>query len=305
MRRPKLLSPATLAAALPLLAACTSPPSAPSGAKTAPSSTDEPALARGVAARRPPPAPAPEPPAPKKLPPEIASPWSYVLPVDHGVRKDDGGGGAFLAPRYHGKHNGLDLLAPLGTSVLAPCDGRARSGVSGSHGRWVHVVCPLPSELSAGKSLHASIFFSHLSRVTSKSKDFERVRRGATVGAVGKSGNASGSDIAPHLHVEIIVHGDAEAAEAETHSGRSQAKSAGADAFLAELEKRCLAPNGFSARSSDLARARRIDPFVVMTCLAPDKPALTAPRAPLAGAFEKWSQHYLAKAFDVDVGRRP
>lgn len=305
MCRPKLLRSATLAAALPLLAACTSPPSAPSGAKTAPSSTDEPALARGVAARRPAPAPAPEPPAPKKLPPEIASPWSYVLPVDHGVRSDDGGKGGFLAPRYHGKHNGLDLLAPLGTPVLSPCEGRARSGVSGSHGRWVQVVCALPAELSAGKSLHASIFFSHLSRVNTKAKDFERVRRGATVGAVGKSGNASGSDIAPHLHIEIIVHGDSEAAEAETHSGRSQAKSAGADLFLGELEKRCLAPNGFSARSSDLARARRIDPFVVLTCLAPDKPPLSAPRAPLAGAFEKWSQHYLAKAFDVDVGRRP
>jgi hypothetical protein len=66
-----------------------------------------------------------------------------------------------------------------------------------------------------------------------------------------------------------------------------------------------LQPNGFAARSSDLARARRIDPFVVLTCLAPDKPPFSEPRAPLAGASEKWSQHYLAKAFDVDVGRRP
>jgi murein DD-endopeptidase MepM/ murein hydrolase activator NlpD len=305
MRCPKPHRVVLLAFVLALSAACTSPPTAPSGSKSAPSTTDEPALARGVAAKRPTRAPPPARPAPpRKPPPDLHRPWAYVMPVDHGVRSDDGGKGGFLAPRFHGRHNGLDMLAPLGTPVLSPCDGEARSGTSGSFGRWVQVVCPVPEELSAGNSLHASIFYSHLSKVSAKKLEFERVRRGVSVGAVGKSGNASGSDIAPHLHLEIIVHDDAEAARNETHSGRNQGDSPGAGKFADELRKKCLEPNGFASKSADLTRARRLDPFVVLTCLAPEKPALSAPRAPLDAVSERWSSHYAAKSFDVDVGRR-
>ncbi|HSC87751.1 MAG TPA: hypothetical protein VLC09_10795, partial [Polyangiaceae bacterium] len=52
----------------------------------------------------------------KKAEPETpAAPWAYVLPVDHGVRADESGEGSFRAPRFHGEHNGIDLLAPVGT----------------------------------------------------------------------------------------------------------------------------------------------------------------------------------------------
>ena len=44
-----------------------------------------------------------------------------------------------MAPRTHGKHNGLDLLAPIGTALRSPCSGSAKSAVSRSFGKWVKV----------------------------------------------------------------------------------------------------------------------------------------------------------------------
>jgi murein DD-endopeptidase MepM/ murein hydrolase activator NlpD len=167
----------------------------------------------------------------------------------------------------------------------------------------VQVVCRLPAELSSDRPLHASVFYSHLSK-THPGEEFQSVRRAEAIGAVGKTGNARGSEIAPHLHLEIAVHADEAAALAERHSGRDQSSSAAAELFLGEIKRLCLEPNGFGAKSSDLTRARRLDPFVVMTCLAPDKPALSAPRHPLDAALERWSAHYSAKGFDVDIGRR-
>jgi murein DD-endopeptidase MepM/ murein hydrolase activator NlpD len=285
------------------LLACTSPPSAPAGSRSAPLGSDEPALSKAVIPREPPRAAMPEA-LPKKPPPQLDEPWDWVMPVDHGIRSDDGGKGGFLAPRAHGRHNGVDLLAPLGTPVRAPCDGKARAGVSGSFGRWVQVVCPLPAELSSERALHASIFYSHLSKARPQAQ-FERVRRKETIGAVGKSGNARAASIAPHLHLEIVVHDGEQAAREESHSGRDQSKSRAAELFLEQLSRRCLQPNGFSSRAGDLGRARRIDPFLVLTCASPNKPAFSSPRKPLDGVHERWSDHYSAKTFDVDIGRRP
>jgi murein DD-endopeptidase MepM/ murein hydrolase activator NlpD len=284
--------------------ACGSPPSTPSSASEEPFGTEAFRLSKNLRS------PESVKPAPEKdkretpPPPALDEPWSYVMLVDHGVRSDDGGEGAFLAPRYHGLHNGLDLLAPLGTPVQAPCNGKARAGSSGSFGRFVQVVCKLPAELTRGRAAYASLFYSHLSRTSPSKRDFESVRRGQSVGAVGKTGNAAGSEIAPHLHLEIVVHDDEQAALDESHSGRDQTSSRAADVFAAALERECLQPNGFEIKSGTLARARRIDPFVVLVCLAPDKPAFSLPRAPLDAAAQRWSEHYRAKTFDVNVGRR-
>jgi murein DD-endopeptidase MepM/ murein hydrolase activator NlpD len=292
----------TCAIAALSVVACTSPPAAPGGSRALPGS-DEPALSKAATPRDPQASKPGEVLLPKKPVFEIHQPWVWVMPVDHGIRSDQGGKGGFLAPRYHGRHNGVDLLAPLGTPVQAPCDGKARAGSSRSFGRWVQVVCRLPRELTLERTLHASIFYSHLSKTLPK-PEFERVRRAETIGAVGKSGNAAGAEIAPHLHLEIVVHEQEQAALAERHSGRDQSKSSVAGLFLGELSRRCLEPNGFAARDRELGRARRVDPFVVLTCVAPDKPALSVPRRPLDTAFERWSDHYSARAFDVNVGRR-
>ena len=82
--------------------------------------------------------PAEAPPAPK--PPGWVpsdADFVYPLPMDLGVRKDVGGNGYFLAPRKHGKHNGVDFLAPVGTDLFAICNGKAKSAMRGGYGRTV------------------------------------------------------------------------------------------------------------------------------------------------------------------------
>src|SRR5690606_37182024 len=113
----------------------------------------------------------------------LKGPWAYVLPVDHGVRTDESGHGHFRAPRFHGEHNGLDLLAPLGTPVFASCSGMVTAGNSPSFGTWVRVVCPVPSSLLKGQQKpHASIFYAHLDRAHVPREVWSRVRKGAKFG---------------------------------------------------------------------------------------------------------------------------
>ena len=88
---------------------------------------------------------------PKFVPQDPA--LAYVLGVDLGVRSDRGGKGFFLAPRAHGKHNGIDFLAALGTPVLAACDGKAKSDTRGGYGHVVQLVCKLPNQLGGDEGL--------------------------------------------------------------------------------------------------------------------------------------------------------
>ena len=230
----------------------------------------------------------------------LGSPWSYIMPVDHGVRADKGGKGFFRAPRSHGEHNGLDLLAPVGTSLLAPCAGRARSGSTGGFGKWVHVVCPVPSVL--GEGLHASLFYAHMDS-QAVARDYVDVAPGAPLGAVGKTGNAIGPRIAAHVHFEVIVHESEQAALDETHSGLDQSNNPGADRFFELLDQRCLRPSGLRPLHNAIRRQRRADPFLVMSCLTLAKPPVTQPASPLGNAFVPWRDAYTASAFDVNFGR--
>jgi murein DD-endopeptidase MepM/ murein hydrolase activator NlpD len=84
-------------------------------------------------------------------------------------------------------HSGIDIARPTGTIVLAPADG------------VVILATPRPFTLEGnlvlidhGMGLNSA--FMHLSRIDVKLG--ERVRRGQPIGAVGKSGRATG----PHLH---------------------------------------------------------------------------------------------------------
>jgi murein DD-endopeptidase MepM/ murein hydrolase activator NlpD len=227
--------------------------------------------------------------------------WHYVLPVDHGIRVDRGGKGHFLAPRRHGRHNGLDLLAPIGTPVHAVCGGQATAGRRGSFGIYVHLVCKLPSTLTGGEPLYASIFHAHLQKKTIAHGEWVSVKPGQLLGAVGKTGNAIGPTIMPHLHFEFAVHPTLEAAQKERHSGRNQSNNNAADRFFDKLSNACLEPDAFRS-DYDVRRARRADPFMVLTCLSVDKPTFTAPKEPLDDAATRWSTHYEA-SFDVDQGR--
>ena len=235
----------------------------------------------------------------------LKGPWAYVLPVDHGVRTDESGHGHFRAPRFHGEHNGLDLLAPLGTPVFAACSGMVTAGNSPSFGTWVRVVCPVPSSLLKGQQKpHASIFYAHLDRAHVPREVWSRVRKGAKGGSVGKTGNARGPRVQPHLHLELIIQSSQRAALDERHLGRDQSMVPAADRFFDSLESRCLVPNGFRAHSGRVGRARRADPFLVLTCLSSDKPEYRSAPERLDSWSRPWSQLYSASAFDVDSGPR-
>lgn len=231
-----------------------------------------------------------------------SGPWAYVLPVDHGVRADESGKGHFRAPRFHGEHNGIDLLAPIGTSVFAACEGRAMAGASKSFGRWIHLVCPIPKELVRSGAPHASFFYAHLDESKLPHDRWVPVSRGDVVGTVGKTGNAAGGNVQPHLHLELIIQRSLRAALDERHLGNDQSSVREAAEFLRSLDERCLEPHGFQPKSGALRRARRFDPFVALTCLSPDKPSFVPAPEPLEFASSAWSQFYLARGFNVDRG---
>ncbi|MCJ7754726.1 MAG: M23 family metallopeptidase [Thermoanaerobaculales bacterium] len=94
--------------------------------------------------------------------------------------------------RGSSRHKGLDLTAPKGTKVRTTADGRATfAGRSGDFGRLVVV------EHGDGYETR----YAHLKRIeVTKGK---KVKRGAVVGTVGESGNATG----PHLHYEVRLQG--------------------------------------------------------------------------------------------------
>ncbi len=106
-------------------------------------------------------------------------------PISHDVAEISS---SYGAPRGRSTHRGIDLSAPAGTPVRATADGRVIfAGRSGSFGRLVVI--------DHGNGWETR--FAHLKRI--KVEKGKKVRRGALVGTVGKSGNASG----PHLHYEI------------------------------------------------------------------------------------------------------
>lgn len=240
-------------------------------------------------------------PVPAWLPAQ--TPFQFVLGVDHGIRKDSGGAGHFLAPRAHGKHNGVDFLAPVGTPALAACSGKARARTRGGYGKTVQLVCKLPDALGGQLGMHISFFYAHLDK-QGVGANWVHVNAGDKLGTVGKTGNAKGEEIRPHLHLETIIRDSEQGALEESHAGVNVDASRAADSFFGMLETQCLAPAQFNGKHG-VRRERRVDPFVVVTCAGQPKPVLTEPEEePLRSAFVKWSDHYTATRFDVNLGPR-
>lgn len=232
------------------------------------------------------------------------APWTYVLPVDHGVRVDESGKGSFRAPRFHGEHNGIDLLAPVGTPVFAACDGQVMAGASRSFGHWLHVICPVPATYrkNGAATPWASFFYAHLDEADIEPLIWHDVKRGQKLGKVGKTGNAEGASVQPHLHLELIVQQNQRAAMDEHHLGSDQSSAPAAEVFASTLEKECLDPLGFHPKSQMLRRARRLDPFVALSCLSDFKPDFRPAPAPLDFASHAWDRYYVAEGFNVNRG---
>ncbi len=88
-------------------------------------------------------------------------------------------------------HQGLDMVAPLGTRVIAPADGIVtKVGESGGFGTCVFV--------SHGYGIITR--YGHL--MAAGVRVGQRVKRGDVLGTVGSTGRSTG----PHLHYEVQVH---------------------------------------------------------------------------------------------------
>lgn len=92
-------------------------------------------------------------------------------------------------------HHGVDIAAPEGTPVRSMKAGRVEHAAAwGSYGLSVVIA----------HGTNVRTLYAHLSRIDVRAGD--RVGGGAVIGAVGRTGNATG----PHLHFEIWRWGRAE-----------------------------------------------------------------------------------------------
>lgn len=91
-------------------------------------------------------------------------------------------------------HEGLDLLANIGTPIHATADGVVLNfGPAGGYGNWVRLGHP-------GK---ITTVYGHLSRFAPGLRVGEPVLRGELIGFVGNTGRSTGA----HLHYEIQING--------------------------------------------------------------------------------------------------
>ena len=129
--------------------------------------------------------------------------WLPVVPpIDEHpllIRQDAKGDGRFMAPRSGGRvHRGVDLAAALKSPVRAIRSGTVvEVGYHRGLGRFI--------QLEHRRQLQS--LYAHLAEVTVAVG--ARVRQGAIIGTVGKTGNARHPWIAPHLHLEVWQDGRA------------------------------------------------------------------------------------------------
>jgi len=127
--------------------------------------------------------------------------WQPVVPPLDArpllIRRDAKGDGRFSAPRSGTRrHRGIDLAAAMDAPVRAIRSGVVvQVGVHRGLGRFV--------ELEHRHQWHS--LYAHLQQV--HVQPGARVRQGALIGTVGKTGNARHPWIVPHLHLEIVKAG--------------------------------------------------------------------------------------------------
>jgi murein DD-endopeptidase MepM/ murein hydrolase activator NlpD len=100
--------------------------------------------------------------------------------------------GAFRGDVQGKWHHGEDIVAPLGTPLLAVTDGTLFSVGWNDIGGW---------RLWLRDRDGNEFYFAHLSAYSSLARDGQRVMAGDVLGFVGTSGDAEGG--VPHLHFEI------------------------------------------------------------------------------------------------------
>ena len=100
------------------------------------------------------------------------------------------GGASFLM------HNGVDLLAPTGTPVLAAASGTVVGAApNAGYGNWIRI----------DHAQNVATVYGHLSAFAPGIGAGAKVQRGQVIGFVGNTGRSTG----PHLHFEVINNGQA------------------------------------------------------------------------------------------------
>ncbi len=123
-------------------------------------------------------------------------------------RSANKGGAAFVM------HNGVDLLAPTGTPVLAAASGMVVGAApNAGYGNWIRL----------DHTENVSTVYGHLSAFAPGIGAGAKVQRGQVIGFVGNTGRSTGA----HLHFEVINHG--QAIDPMTFSRTRRARLAGAD----------------------------------------------------------------------------
>ena len=114
-------------------------------------------------------------------------------------------------------HEGLDLLANIGTPIHATADGVVLNfGPAGGYGNWVRLG-------HAGK---ITTVYGHLSRFAPGLQVGEPVLRGEVIGFVGNTGRSTGA----HLHYEIQTNG--RPVDPSTYPAARRAQLTGTDLAL-------------------------------------------------------------------------
>jgi murein DD-endopeptidase MepM/ murein hydrolase activator NlpD len=115
----------------------------------------------------------------------------YVFPV-YGTAAFGDTFGASRPNVSGGWHHGEDIVAPLGTPLVAVTDGTLFSVGWNDIGGW---------RLWLRDTAGNEFYYAHLSAYSSLARNGQRVKAGDVIGFLGKSGDAENS--IPHLHFEI------------------------------------------------------------------------------------------------------
>lgn len=119
---------------------------------------------------------------------------SLIVPVA-GVRADQLAD-TFTQARSGGRvHDAIDIMAPRGTPVVAAASGTVEKlFLSNAGGNTIYLRLP------GGRTIH---YYAHLDSYAPGLAEGQAIRRGAPLGRVGSTGNASPD--APHLHFAVIA----------------------------------------------------------------------------------------------------
>ncbi|NNU43324.1 M23 family metallopeptidase [Ramlibacter sp. B156] len=95
------------------------------------------------------------------------------------------------------RHEAIDIMAPMGTPVVAVDDGRiAKLFTSKAGGLTIYQFDP---------KAQLAYYYAHLQRYADNLREGQDVRRGDLIGYVGVSGNSAAN--APHLHFAVFKLG--------------------------------------------------------------------------------------------------